>query len=74
MPAGATTAATASAPVAAPPRVPAKPKTYKVQHGDTLGGIARKLRCDLGDLAKANKLKKPKYAIKPGQSLKLDGC
>ena len=27
-----------------------------------------------GDLAKANRLKKPKYAIKPGQALKLDGC
>ena len=65
--------ATAPAP-AAPPRAPAKPKTYKVQRGDTLGGIARKLRCDIGDLAKANKLKKPKYAIKPGQSLKLHGC
>ena len=29
---------------------------------------------DLADLAKANKLKAPKYAIKPGQSLKLEGC
>lgn len=74
MPAGATTATAASAPVAAPPRAPVKPKTYKVQRGDTLGGIARKLQCDIGDLAKANKLKKPNYAIKPGQSLKLDGC
>ena len=36
--------------------------------------IARKLRCDIGDLAKANRLKKPSYAIKPGQTLKLDGC
>ena len=30
--------------------------------------------CDLGDLARANKLKAPKYAIKPGQSLTLQGC
>jgi membrane-bound lytic murein transglycosylase D len=73
--ANAANAATAPAP-AAPSRAPAKlkAKTYKVQRGDTLGGIARKLQCDIGDLAKANKLKKPKYAIKPGQSLKLDGC
>src|SRR5690606_27692962 len=71
MPAG--TGAEPAAPAAvaaAPARAPAKPKTYKVQRGDTLGGIARKLQCDLGDLAKANKLKKPSYAIKPGQSLK----
>ncbi len=73
MPAGVAAAVQPAAPVA-PVRAPAKPKTYKVQRGDTLGGIARKLRCDIGDLAKANRLKKPKYAIKPGQTLKLDGC
>ncbi|MDE2408289.1 MAG: transglycosylase SLT domain-containing protein, partial [Xanthomonadaceae bacterium] len=69
------------APAAAAPVVerkaqakPAKPKVYKVRHGDTVGSIARKLQCDIGDLAKANRLKKPGYAIKPGQTLKLDGC
>jgi membrane-bound lytic murein transglycosylase D len=69
--------AASDAPAAAPAaRAPAKPKprTYKVQRGDTLGGIARKQQCNLADLAKANRLKKPSYAIKPGQVLKLEGC
>ena len=56
------------------PAAPAKPKTYKVQRGDSLNGIARKFDCELRDLAKANKLKAPKYSIKPGQSLKLESC
>jgi len=65
-----------AAPSPAPARAPAKPqpRTYTVRHGDTLSSIARKLQCDIGDLAKANRLKKPRYAIKPGQTLKVDGC
>ena len=51
-----------------------KAKTHKVKRGETLSSIVRKFDCDLGDLAKANKLKAPKYAIKPGQSLSLVGC
>ena len=62
------------APPPARPAAPAKQKTYKVQRGENLTSIARKFDCDLGDFAKANKLKAPKYAIKPGQSLKLEGC
>lgn len=65
------------APAAAVVKAPAKPvktKTYKVKKGDTLGAIVRKFDCELGDLAKANKLKKPSYALKPGQELKLEGC
>ena len=46
----------------------------RVQRGETLSSIARKFECDLSDLARANKLKAPKYAIKPGQSLTLQGC
>jgi membrane-bound lytic murein transglycosylase D len=53
---------------------PAKAKTHKVKRGETLSSIVRKFDCDLGDLARANKLKAPKYAIKPGQSLTLQGC
>ena len=62
------------APPPARPAAPAKQKTYKVQRGDSLAAIARRFGCDLRDVAKANKLKAPKYAIKPGQSLKLEGC
>ena len=62
------------APPPARPVPPAKQKTYKVQRGDSLVAIARRFGCDLRDVAKANKLKAPKYAIKPGQSLKLEGC
>ena len=71
---GTATAPVQDAPPPARPAAPAKPKTYKVQRGDSLVAIARKFGCELRDVAKANKLKAPKYAIKPGQSLKLEGC
>ena len=57
-----------------PKSKPAKPKTYKVQRGETVSSIARKFDCDLRDFARTNKLKAPKYAIRPGQSLTLEGC
>ena len=53
---------------------PAKPSRYKVRRGDTLSSIARKHGCSVGTIAKANKLRAPKYAIRPGQSLSLKGC
>ena len=71
---GTATAPVQDAPPPARPAAPAKPKTYKVQRGETLSSIARKFGCELRDVAKANKLKAPKYAIRPGQSLKLEGC
>ena len=71
---GTATAPVQDAPPPARPAAPAKPKTYKVQRGDSLVAIARRFGCELRDVAKANKLKPPKYAIKPGQSLKLEGC
>ncbi|NUO75883.1 MAG: transglycosylase SLT domain-containing protein [Lysobacter sp.] len=52
----------------------AKPKTYRVQRGETLTSIAQKFQCDTGQLAKRNGLKAPRYAIRPGQVLKVDGC
>jgi membrane-bound lytic murein transglycosylase D len=59
-------AAVASAPV--------RPSHYSVQRGETLGSIARKFRCNTGNLARANGVKAPRYNIRPGQQLKLAGC
>ena len=53
---------------------PAAPRHYSVQRGETLTSIARKFQCSTGDLAGANKIKAPRYAIRPGQRLKLEGC
>jgi membrane-bound lytic murein transglycosylase D len=49
-------------------------RDYRVQRGETLTAIAQKFECDTGDLAKANKIKGPRFAIRPGQKLKLEGC
>ncbi len=54
--------------------MPKKPKTYRVARGDSLGKIADKHECSLKSLAKANGLKAPGYTVKPGQTLKLEGC
>ncbi|QNH13273.1 transglycosylase SLT domain-containing protein [Xanthomonas sp. SI] len=58
---------------------PVKPKpkqvrSYRVAKGDTLGRIADRYSCDIKQLAKANGLRAPGYALKPGQSLKMTGC
>ncbi len=66
-----------AAPVAAPrPAAPARriARSYKVAKGDTLSRIASRFQCELPVLARANGLRAPAYAIKPGQSLKLEGC
>lgn len=70
-----TGAAGAPAPSASRPSAkPSRPTSYTVRRGETLTAIAQKFQCDTGDLARANKLKAPRYAIKPGQKLKLKGC
>lgn len=51
-----------------------RPRDYRVQRGETLTAIAQKFQCDTGDLAKVNRIKGPRFAIRPGQRLKLDGC
>jgi membrane-bound lytic murein transglycosylase D len=59
------------------PKDTPKPKAarqHKVERGDTLVSIARRYSCDLGDLAKANGIKGPRYTVRPGQRLKLQGC
>jgi membrane-bound lytic murein transglycosylase D len=53
---------------------PKQTRQHKVGRGDTLVSIARKYSCDLGDLAKANGLKGPRYSVRLGQRLKLQGC
>ncbi len=51
-----------------------RPSHYSVQRGETLSSIARKFQCTAGDLAQSNDIKGPRYAIRPGQRLKLDSC
>ena len=49
-------------------------REYRVAKGDTLGRISQRFQCDLKKLARANKLKAPAYAVRPGQELKLESC
>jgi membrane-bound lytic murein transglycosylase D len=51
-----------------------RPGNYRVKRGETLTAIAQKFECDTGDLAKVNKIKAPRFAIRPGQKLTLTGC
>lgn len=70
LPAGGTAvvAATGAKPAPTPSRA------YRVKGGETLTAIARRFQCDLGDLAKDNGIKAPRYGIRPGQRLQLDSC
>lgn len=47
-------------------------KAYKVQKGDSLERVARRLDSDVAELARINKLKKP-YRLQPGQTLRGPG-
>lgn len=56
------------------PARPTAPDEYRVVRGDTLVSIARRFGCGTKDLAKTNDIEPPRYQIRPGQRLKLDGC
>jgi membrane-bound lytic murein transglycosylase D len=71
---GATQPATGPVPVVSTQAKSARPSHYSVQRGETLSSIARKFQCTADDLAQSNKIKGPRYAIRPGQRLKLDSC
>jgi membrane-bound lytic murein transglycosylase D len=60
--------------VAAATTSASRPSHYSVQRGETLSSIARKFQCTADDLAQSNKIKGPRYSIRPGQRLKLDSC
>ncbi|MCF7223184.1 transglycosylase SLT domain-containing protein [Marilutibacter chinensis] len=64
-------------PVAAAPAASdggVRPRVYKVQRGETLTSIARKFSCGTGQLARTNNIRPPRYTIRPGQQLSLEGC
>ena len=66
-----------SPPAAENPSNKPKPKParqHKVVRGDTLMSISRKYDCRIGELAKANGIKAPRYTVKPGQQIRLEGC
>lgn len=48
--------------------------TYVVRKGDSLHSIARARQCSVATLAAENGIKKPKYMIRVGQKLRLNGC
>jgi membrane-bound lytic murein transglycosylase D len=49
--------------------------SYTVRAGDSLASIARRHRCSSPEaLARANNIAAPKYLIRPGQKLRLQGC
>ncbi len=56
------------------PATPGKPRVHRVSRGDTLVSIAQQYACDAGVLARANDLQAPRYAIRSGQRLTLEGC
>ncbi|MEJ7745802.1 MAG: transglycosylase SLT domain-containing protein [Luteimonas sp.] len=71
------TPGTGAVPTTVATGVPVKlkvPAYHRVERGETLVSIAQKYQCDTGELAKANDLKGPRYALRSEQRLKLEGC
>ena len=69
-----TEAPATQAPRPEPKKQARAPRQHRVARGETLMSIARRYDCELAELAKANKLKAPRYAVRLGQQLKLQGC
>lgn len=67
------TVATVAAPASAKP-ASTTARNYRVQRGETLSSIGRKFQCDTSELARNNGIKAPRYALRPGQELSLEGC
>ncbi|MBB1060666.1 transglycosylase SLT domain-containing protein [Marilutibacter spongiae] len=59
---------------ATPGPVTSTPREYRVKAGETLTSIARKFQCGTGQLARSNNISAPRYTIRPGQRLSLEGC
>ena len=58
-----------------PQRDVAAVRSYRVQPGDTLNGIAQHFGCtDPLDIARANDLSAPAYMIRPGMDLRVPAC
>ena len=52
-----------------------KPQGYVVRKGDTLSSIAKKVGCSgVREIAAANNLRAPGYALKPGKTLRIPDC
>jgi len=62
--------------VTRPSRTPrsSPPRTHSVKKGEVLGSIAKRYRCNLKTLASANNIRAPRYVLKVGQRLRLEGC
>lgn len=58
----------------APKSPPRGQRQHRVARGDTLMSIARRYSCDVSGLARANGLKAPRYTVRPGQRIRLEGC
>lgn len=64
----------APAPAATAAPTPAAPRSHRVARGETLVSISQRYACDTKVLAAANDLKAPRYALRAGQVLTLQGC
>jgi len=55
-------------------RTRSRVRTHRVKKGETLGAIATRYQCSLKTLASANNVRAPRYLLRAGQTLRLEGC